>query len=611
MVRLLAPLSIFACLISIDANALGLGAAEANSYIGEPLSVRVPLFNVADPNSLSINLKSRQFDGAGSAKVTATLDRSNSQLSVILSSDSVVNEPYVSFTLDLVDNNIEFSKQFNVLMDLRAGGIKVIPANSSNAINSLSESFDSRSNATTAGAVMGPYDTAQTGRIAKQFGAVLDGQSLWRVARRINRAMGVSRSQMMWGLYKANPDAFSSRSISSLKAGSFLIIPDQSIVKNLSDSQAKARIAEIELDQPYDLKADASRLLKNSNNATQQFDSGSSLAGQNDSESINNEMSNANGGVAASPFQVTGIDTAAQDAGAADPLQAQNIIASLTETVGNLSQQMSRKDQKIEFLEKQIVDLKGYIGEEASAEQVALTAIQQASANDAENMSAIVSNRNAGPVVEYTIAVWQWLLLCLFALSCLAYLTRDRLYALGQSLNLFGSNDQVEFNTVPLQDIDESYIDVDSDAELTTADESSKKDYSVMHAVEKSAIEKDVLEGVSYMDLADDGSFDANDILQFDTKEKAEDIEDLSFDQRFEQLLAEGDFEFARELLDFARHNEINDERYHCERLRLFEKMRDEDGFYKYYYEIESKIPKFRQSLQTQISQLVVKLAHH
>ena len=79
---------IFAC---TNAFAIGVGSAEADSYIGEPLSVSIPLFNVDNPNSLSINFESQQFGGEGQAEVSATLDRSNSQLTIKLSSDTVVN----------------------------------------------------------------------------------------------------------------------------------------------------------------------------------------------------------------------------------------------------------------------------------------------------------------------------------------------------------------------------------------------------------------------------------------------------------------------------------------------------------------------------------------
>ena len=203
-------------------------------------------------------------------------------------------------------------------------------------------------------------------------------------------------------------------------------------------------------------------------------------------------------------------------------------------------------------------------------------------------------------------------MLGLFVLFLFVYFLRNRLLSLFRSLNLFDSNDQVEFESVAA---DASYHDLHEAPKIESpSDEqlgSQGKDYSIITAVEKSMTDQNVLDGISYLDLADDGSYEENTVLEFDTEEASEELEDLSFDERFERLLAERDFEFARELLDFARHNEIDDERYHCERLRLLEKMKDEDGFYEYYYEIEAKIPTFSQGLQTEISQLVVQLAHH
>jgi len=617
---LLASSFILTSVVSFEAQALGVGAAQADSYIGEKLSLRVPLFNVLDPNSLSVSFRSQQFDGVGQPKVNAILDRSNSQLSIKLSSDEIINEPYVSFKLEFVDSNTEFSKEFTVLMDLRSGAVgadQFLPEASRSTNTQVSANAQR-----VTGSIMGPYDTAITGQIPEKFGAVLDGQSLWRVARRINEAMGVSRSQMMWGLYVANPNAFSSRSVSSLKAGAFLTIPSQATVKSVSHSQAKQQLAALRLDRQSDaiISPVVAAQADNANEFNLQQDSA-----KDDSQA---ETQNADD----SQFQVTGIDSTGQSLSGANEPQSQQVIASLTETVGNLSQQLVRKDQKIEFLEQQVAELKSFIDqEEGVAELPALAAnvdsrpslntkdsISTASEAQEVVVATTSSGGSQGDISSSTVVasqatstpVWQWFLLGFFALSILAYLVRDRLIGLLQSLNLFGSNEQVEFNSVAMQDNEASYIEPVRQpkepiiaANTQANNDLADKDYSIMCAVEKSMADKDVLDGISYLDLADDGSYEENDVLEFETEEISEDLEDLSFDERFERLLAEKDFDFARELLDFARYNEINDERYHCERLRLFEKMKDEDGFYEYYYEIESKI--------TQISQLVVQLAHH
>jgi len=232
-------LTAFSVLFSSAVHGLGIGGAESNSFIGQPLSVRIPLFNVSQPNSIEITIDSDQFDGLGQPSITAELDRSNSQLAIKVTTDQIINEPYISFSLDLVDANSEFNKEFIVLMDLPEKPISGVSSQNSNVISGVDgpsvlqssaiSSFESDSDQYT-DELMGPYETAQAGRIPKKFGAVLNGQSLWRVARRINGAMGVTKSQMIWALYQANPKAFSTKSITSLKAGVFLDIPPQSIV---------------------------------------------------------------------------------------------------------------------------------------------------------------------------------------------------------------------------------------------------------------------------------------------------------------------------------------------------------------------------------------------
>jgi len=296
------------------------------------------------------------------------------------------------------------------------------------------------------------------------------------------------------------------------------------------------------------------------------------LGSENVSETAEQARLNIDKSNSISPILVTGIVASGPSAGTSELFQSQQIIATLSETVESLSQQLSRKDQQIEFLQKQIDEFERYIGDNASAEPLALLEGHPFWSSEVENFSI------NDPEVKQANPWWQWALFCFFALSSSAYLMRARIYTLGQSLNLFGSKHHLKSNSVAEQRPSDG---------TSLANDSSLADGS----------------------LIADGSHQANEVSSVEVNAAIEDIDDLSFDQRFEKLLDENDFAFARELLDFTRYNEINDERYHCERLRLLEKMQDEDGFYAYYYGIESKIPTFSENLQTQISQLVVMLA--
>ena len=85
--------------------------------------------------------------------------------------------------------------------------------------------------------------------------------------------------------------------------------------------------------------------------------------------------------------------------------------------------------------------------------------------------------------------------------------------------------------------------------------------------------------------------------------------DDLDFEFHFTRLANEGDFEFAKQLLDIAHRHAIDSQLYHLYRLKLLAMQDREDQFYDYYYSIEDLIPRFNRKIQTEISKLVVILS--
>ena len=688
-------LAIILMMLSLPTFALGVGEAEAKSFIGQQLSVRIPLFNVSAPNSLQIDFDSTQFGGNGQANVTAELDRTKSQLAIKLSSDTVVNEPYLNFSLSLLDSDARFSRDFTVLLNLppqiRYNGSTPsaeIPENglSSNFKNNSSVLDPSRSEVSSIapkaapGSTMGPYETAVAGSIPERFGAVLDGQSLWRVARRIDSAMGVTRDQMMWALYQANPKSFSSERIESLKAGAYLTIPSASIVRNTSDSEAKAKLLALsqgKLSANND-EIPAARELELSSSNEPNVGLTSTLSNPDDVSSETNSK------VASGSFQVTPISQSAGDKSSLG--QTQMIVASLTETVGNMSQQLERKDRKIEFLEAQVQELKSFIStEEFGGFETKIAIVEEPISSSviiSELPSEADSEQQSQEMQGWLKSLLPWGVLALIALCVVIYAAWERIQNFFYKLNLFGRQDDMEFSTA------EPQINSASDArpnEFSSSNEAAMS-YRVPSLAEKTSFDAEDLfsegsisvygsssrngedgfneepsisfdggyeEGESGLETADlkvpsidsantieiapspddktngesirvvkhdlpegvlDANYDESEIVQTieflaDEITARKNDEGLTFEQRFDSLLQEKDFDFARELLDFARYNEINDDRYHFERLRMLEKMGDDDAFYEYYYSIEDEISEFPQQIQTQISQLVVQIA--
>ena len=623
-----------ACLLISPAQttfAVGVGAAEAESFIGERLSVRIPLFNVVSPNTLQVTFDSSQFGGDNQAKVLSSLDRSNSQLAIRLSTEEPINEPYLNFSLDLVDGGAVLAKKFTVLLNLPPKGNIVL----TDAIH-----FSSSSK------VMGPYDTAIAGEIPQQFGAVLDGQSLWRVARRINSAMGVTRSQMMWALYKENPQAFTSDSVESLKAGVYLVIPAVEIVHAVSDAEAKSKLQALSRGELPAKNVSMSDNVVESNSISSPTDR--SMVSKADLNQVEELVSASSG-----PFQVTSINQSAQNQSAikgAGFTQSQSIIASLTETVESMSQQLERKDKKIEFLEEQVEELKTFIRDDVGANKLAPLPSSVVALNEVPELILTDSEHNA-----IFKQILPWVLLSLLVLLFAIYAFRQRIQNLMNDLNLLGSRDDMAFSVAEKEyfnnimgvtnqsqsfnelmpkraksvEIEESVGSANKaiDSEGSFEESDSGLDFSESLDVSGAASES-VMKINDQHDI-DDFVFSKNDIKEVDflneplgENEIVETIEilsdeisarkkeDLTFEEHFEHLLEQKDYGFARELLDFARYNEINDERYHFERLRMLERAGDEDSFYEYYYAIEDDISNFPARIQTQISQLVVQMAH-
>ena len=687
------------------AQSLGMGAAETQSFIGENMRVRVPLFNVENPGSLEIELENLDGQSLLLSNINAQIDTATSPPSVLVQSEQAVNEPFFSFSLRVNEGGATVSRDFTVLFDLPRSLGSNYDVQDLDILPSASiENSEVTSVSSITPEMMGPYDWAKAGQIPAKFGPVLDGQSLWRVARRINQAMGVTQEQMMWALYEANPQAFSTSSVESLRAGEILTIPSESQVRATGFSEAKKQLLE--------LSSSPQVALANTDEA-----STGQLPESSEAAPIDEFVESSSSSEPA--FQLTGVDGSV-NGNSLNEEQASSIIESLAETVGNLSQELIRKDQRISVLQGQVEELTNFIREDGNELPIIADATLESETNasaddsgfddilngldDESNLDETsngldeVGNLDADPISldadeitpedttlaelddsEITLSTdsiavdleeptrsdvvtlpavrqpvsenknkylawlesnWKWLLALLAIVFAFFYLLRERLSQLFQFLKFGNRDDELDLNR-PLmtgmrsardysaiqsqrggQDGNElaegiSYIDLEEDNSDHGGDESSDAASTSenMEKVEPKFERVTNVEQESDEIDYDDGSFEENEVLSLedeiaDLEDFDEDNEaDLTFDERFTRLIAEQDFSFARELLDFARHNEINDDRYHCERLRLLKAMDDEDGFYEYYYEIEAKIPGFPPKLQTEISQFVVQLA--
>ena len=618
--------------------ALGLGGVDTKSYIGQPLLVEIPLYNVESPNALKIELE--RVDGESAEGLSASLSRENSQLSVVIRSDDIVNEPYYNFALNIDDQGNSFRKELTVLLDLsprsnspvKSSGL--VKANAKGSVKAASETAPYTG---VQADTMGPYDWAQAGAIPKRFGAVLDGQALWRVARRISPAMGVSNNQMMWALYNANPSAFATNRIESLKAGVYLDIPDESLVKSISDTQAKQYLNALTSQSSASRSSDdTSRLSESKPELADQSSQEENVDASDETLLGSNEVSASS----TERFQLTGLDERVSSDGAligAQDSGSQEIINSLAQTVSSMTEQLSQKDKQIKALQEQVNELKAFIqnDEDVPAESLRLessvAAIEEFEAEPSigEEVSAVQPKpeTNQRRLFAENWNLLPWLLLGI--LLAVLVLMRDRFVGFWKTINYSARKDEVDFQASELTQ--DSFIsDAEEDQIRNTIQERTKQaewqnesarervitrqlaseekepnftsdEDSTFHMSESEFSSSEFsLEEYSEMALEDDVA---------PPYQPASDSEAVSFQERFGQLIAQGESELASQLLDLARGNQVSASKYHFHKLQLLSLEKSEDPFYNYYSDIEAELEKFPQDVQTDISKLVVKMS--
>ena len=258
-------------------EALNIGEARPQSYLGQPLSIFVPVTDISEVVDLNKLIVSKPTENQltelnitnSQNELSYKIVSSGDAKGILITSVAPFNEPFINLGVKVDYQGISQLHKLTALIDLHppigigaeptviAGTplvtedesisttlLNPVPLNSvGTSLNSTrstniktNNNIDSNTGIITYNSdIMGPYDWAQAGAIPEKFGPVLEGQSLWRVARRINESMNVSIDQMMWALFRANPNAFVGNDVSTLQSGSILSIPKESFVREVTE----------------------------------------------------------------------------------------------------------------------------------------------------------------------------------------------------------------------------------------------------------------------------------------------------------------------------------------------------------------------------------------
>jgi pilus assembly protein FimV len=253
--------------LPLTAGAAGLGKLTVQSAIGQTLRAEVELSANADElTSMTARLAPPSaFKQAGVEYATSlsgvkiAVEKRGSRPVLVVTSERVVNEPYLDVLIELNWSSGKLVREYTFLLD-PADMPRPAPVDPV-VVKSAEPRAVTRA------------PVAPTRAPAGDTHEVKRGDTLSRIAGEYVPA-GVSLDQMLVALVQANPEAFDSGNMNRLRAGRILAIPDQSAAQAISPQEA----SRIVMAQTSDFAAYRARLAGTVADSTSAADSGSRAA---------------------------------------------------------------------------------------------------------------------------------------------------------------------------------------------------------------------------------------------------------------------------------------------------------------------------------------------
>jgi hypothetical protein len=241
-----------------DAMALGLGSANLDSKLGQPLFARIPIFGAEGIGSEQVRVSLHSvIDPDTGVEVGSVDTRSISAVgemgslgagTIYLRSNAVVNEPYLHFLITVRWPGGQLSRAYTLLLDLpdsiaSTSNTQVLNNAALSIAGPLNERRQSASILPAALSRGGASENspAQAMNADTRVYTTVRGDSLWSIAQRAARAKGGSANEWMERLYLNNPRAFIRNNRNLLKERVTL-----DLFESVVDAEVVARSAAVE-----------------------------------------------------------------------------------------------------------------------------------------------------------------------------------------------------------------------------------------------------------------------------------------------------------------------------------------------------------------------------
>jgi pilus assembly protein FimV len=248
-------LAMMSLLAPVGASALGIGDIRLRSALNQTLDAEIPLVlsGKDTPDDVKISLAPPEaFVKAGierhfflSKLRFEALQKKDGSYAIRVSSSDVIREPFLNFLMEVNWPQGRMLREFTILLDPPA----VLPETV--AAETVSPRLERPLRGNNRAVALQPPGAGYPVRQAEstgepksrfngsEYGPVRRDDTLWSIAKLVNRDPGVTQEQMVMALYRYNPKAFSANNVNSLLAGATLRVPDREFIVQVPSDQAR------------------------------------------------------------------------------------------------------------------------------------------------------------------------------------------------------------------------------------------------------------------------------------------------------------------------------------------------------------------------------------
>lgn len=235
---------------------LGLGEARVDSYLNQPLDVRMRLLDVdeQDLESLSVRIASPDdyqrlglMSDALSLDLEVQVDRSTTPPVIRVTSQRIARDPVIQLLIDARWAGGRMLREYTLFLD--PATVAVAPPPAEPAEPSAAPSSAPVAAPAAAARPAAPADRPVPARPRAQgrgdgrYGPVASGDTLWSIARDHLPAGDITMNQMMIAIVELNPQAFRNGNINWLLRGAELDLPDARRAREIDAETAAAAVA--------------------------------------------------------------------------------------------------------------------------------------------------------------------------------------------------------------------------------------------------------------------------------------------------------------------------------------------------------------------------------